>query len=30
VWLDGVAYLVRKLSATVPLKKAATAELVRL
>jgi hypothetical protein len=30
VWLDGVAYLVRKLSATVPLKKAASAELVRL
>jgi hypothetical protein len=30
VWLDGVAYLVRKLSATVPLKKAVSAELVRL
>lgn len=28
--LDGVAYLVRKLSATVPLQKPATAELVRL
>ncbi len=30
LWLDGVAYLVKKLSATVPLKKAATVELVRL
>jgi hypothetical protein len=30
VWLDGVAYLVRKLSAMVPLKKAASVELVRL
>ena len=30
IWLDGVAYLVRKLSATVPLKKAVSAELVRL
>jgi hypothetical protein len=30
LWLDGVAYLVRKLSATVPLKKPATVELVRL
>lgn len=29
VRLDGVEYLVRKLSATVPLRKAATAELVR-
>jgi hypothetical protein len=30
LWLDGVAYLVRKLLATVPLKKPATVELVRL
>jgi hypothetical protein len=30
VWLDGVAYLVKKLSASVPLKKVATVELVRL
>ncbi len=30
LWLDGVPYLVRKLSVTVPLKKAATVELVRL
>jgi hypothetical protein len=30
VWLDGVAYLVKKLSATVPLKKAVSVELVRL
>jgi hypothetical protein len=30
LWLDGVAYLLRKLSATVPLKKAVMAELVRL
>jgi hypothetical protein len=30
LWLDGVAYLVKKLSATVPLKKAAIVELVRL
>ena len=29
LWLDGVPYLVRKLSATVPLKKTVTAELVR-
>jgi hypothetical protein len=30
IWLDGVAYVARKLSATVPLKKAASVELVRL
>ena len=30
LWLDGVAYLVRKLTATVPLKKVASVELVRL
>jgi hypothetical protein len=30
LWLDGVAYLVKKLSATVPLKKATIVELVRL
>jgi hypothetical protein len=30
LWLDGVPYLVRKLSATVPLHKAASVELVRL
>jgi hypothetical protein len=30
LWLDGVAYLVRKLAATVPLRKTASAELVRL
>jgi hypothetical protein len=30
LWLDGVPYLVRKLAATVPLKKPATVELVRL
>ncbi len=30
LWLAGVPYLVRKLSATVPLRKAATVELVRL
>jgi hypothetical protein len=30
VWLDGVAYLVRKLSAAVPLQRPASVELVRL